>query len=50
MRIVKQHQVRIITSEMTLFCEYQIRIPLSEVTEAIDKFEKLREVAIKSLP
>lgn len=49
MRIVKQHQVRIITSEMTLFCEYEIRIPLSEVTEAIDKFEKLREVAIKSL-
>jgi uncharacterized YigZ family protein len=50
MRIVKQHQVRIVTSEMTLFCEYEIRIPLTEVTDAIDKFEKLREVAITSLP
>ena len=50
MRIVKQYQVRIVTSEMTLFCEYEIRIPLTEVTDAIDKFEKLREVAITSLP
>ncbi len=49
MRVLKQHHVRIIKNEMTLFCEFEIRIPLTEMNESIDKLGKLREVKLKAL-
>lgn len=49
MRIVKQHQITTIKTELTLFCEYQIGIPLVELEIAKEKFESLHELAIVKL-
>lgn len=49
MRILKQHPVTLLNTEMRLFCEYEIGIPLSELSIVLDKLEKLREVVIKKV-
>ncbi len=47
MRILKQHHIRILKSEMTLFCSYEISVRLTEREEAIDKLQKMHEVTVK---
>jgi hypothetical protein len=49
MRILKQHHIRILKNEMTLFCVSEISIPLTERDEVIDKLENLREVKVNKL-
>jgi uncharacterized YigZ family protein len=49
MRILKQHHIRILKNEMTLFCVYEISIPLTDRDEVIDKLENLREVKVNKL-
>ena len=42
MRILKLHHIRVITSEASLFCKYDIAISLDEWTISIEKLNALR--------
>ncbi|MBK7763521.1 MAG: YigZ family protein [Bacteroidetes bacterium] len=49
MRIIKMHHINLIKSELTLFCEYHIGIPIVELEIANTKFEQLHELEISKI-
>ena len=50
MKLVKQMNCTVINQEMNLFCTMTIGIPKSKLTEAIYRFEDLRNLEIKPEP
>lgn len=49
MRIIKQYQLELISSDMLLFCEYIIAVPLQIEKEVFEKFEAFHELKIAKL-
>ncbi len=49
MRIIKQYQLELISSDMLLFCEYIIAVPLQIEKEVFEKFEAFHELKIVKL-
>lgn len=50
MRVIKQFQLELKSSEMMLFCEYIVAIPLHIEKEVCEKFEALHELKISKTP
>lgn len=49
MRIIKQFQLELLSSEMTLFCEYTVAIPVVRLEDVLQKFQSLHELSFTKL-